>query len=145
MIEKVTSSANLIGLESEESRVLQANIGHSLCILLNEGSVEGFVEKLLYTLITSHTPFEADEGQSGLNMSRGILISELFVKEASFWHLLLLLFKHGVLDHQLNKIANLKRTFAVASNLKLGARKAWVFERVLDKVDVAQPELKVEV
>ena len=99
MIEKVTSSANLIGLESEESRVLQANIGHSLCILLNEGSVEGFVEKLLYTLITSHTPFEADEGQSGLNMSRGILISELFVKEASFWHLLLLLFKHGMFDH----------------------------------------------
>lgn len=59
--------------------------------------------------------------------------------------MLLLLFKHGVLDHQLDKIANLKRTFAVASHLKLGARKAWVFERVLDEVDVAQPELKVEV
>ena len=136
LVQDIASTSHIIGLKGKEASVLHADVGHRLGVLLRHRAIESFVEELFYTLIRAHAPFKAHEGHGGFDMTWSNLISEGFVEHARFWNLLLFFFKHRMLDHQLDQIANVLRVDAGSATLKLCSYKRWISQCLVDEVDV---------
>ena len=78
-------------------------------------------------------------------MTRSYLIDESFVEHASFRNLLLFFFEHCVFDHELHKITHILRAYTGSATLELDSYKGGIFQYMLDKIDVREPELEVEI
>ena len=145
LVHQIASSANLVGLEGQEASILHADIGHSLRVLACQRTIECLEEKLLHAFVGAQSTLKGNESKNGLDVSRCHMVRQGLVKLASFRHLLLLLLENCLLYHELHKIANVLRANASSSTFKLGSDQTWILQRLLDEVDVLQPELKVQI
>lgn len=124
---------------------MHAYVGYSEFVIFRHRSVKSLEEQFLDSLIRAHAPFKTDESKHGFDMPRCNLVCKVLVQKASFGQLGLLFFEHCVLNHKLDQVTHVERTCARSSALELCPCKGHILERVLDEVDVAEPELKIKV
>lgn len=144
-VEDVARPSYIVGLEGEEASVLHADVGNRVAVFLAQRHIEGLVEELLHAFIRTHAPLKADEGQRGFDVARRNVVGKCLVEETSLWDLLLLLLKHRVLYHELDQVAYILGALVCSSVFKFGSCQTRVLEPMVDEVDVAEPELQVQI